>query len=45
VKERIFAPVESNIIPHVLLLQVAPAWRTKSDKLKDFGYFDPLYIT
>ncbi|KAF6263061.1 prokaryotic type K homology domain-containing protein [Scenedesmus sp. NREL 46B-D3] len=28
-----------------LSVQVAPAWRTKSDKLKDFGYFDPLYIT
>eukprot|EP00775_Hariotina_reticulata_P004932 gene4932-5174_t len=26
-------------------VQVAPAWRQQSDKLKDFGYFDPLYIT
>jgi hypothetical protein len=30
---------------HCLVVQVAPAWRQQSDKLKDFGYFDPLYIT
>lgn len=26
-------------------VQVAPDWRQQTDKLKDFGYFDPLYIT
>lgn len=28
-----------------ITVQVAPSWRSKSDRLKDFGYFDPLYIT
>jgi hypothetical protein len=26
-------------------LQVAPAWRQQAEKLKDFGFYDPLYIT
>lgn len=29
----------------VLLLQVAPAWRQQADKLKDFGYYDALYVS
>eukprot|EP00878_Enallax_costatus_P011613 GHUV01012122.1.p1 GENE.GHUV01012122.1~~GHUV01012122.1.p1 ORF type:complete len:248 (+),score=59.45 GHUV01012122.1:23-745(+) len=28
-----------------LSVKVSPSWRQQSDKLKDFGYFDPLYIT
>lgn len=27
------------------LLQVAPAWRQQADKLKDFGYYDALYVS
>jgi hypothetical protein len=29
----------------LLLLQVAPAWRQQADKLKDFGYYDALYVS
>lgn len=28
-----------------LSVQVAPGWRQQADKLKDFGYYDALYIT
>jgi hypothetical protein len=30
---------------HLRLLQVAPAWRQQADKLKDFGYYDALYVS
>jgi hypothetical protein len=27
------------------VLQVAPDWRKQTDRLKDFGYYDPLYVS
>jgi GTP-binding protein Era len=26
-------------------VQVAPDWRQQSDRLKEYGYFDPLYVS
>ncbi len=28
-----------------LRVEVAPDWRNKNDSLKNFGFYDPLYIT
>lgn len=41
------SPAALVMVDHVRAchVQVAPAWRQQSDKLKEYGYFDSLYVS
>lgn len=39
-------PVVADVLLLLLVVvQVAPAWRQQADKLKEYGYYDALYVS